>query len=40
MKKVCDDSSCDFTIVDCFDECSVRRAFAGSVESVTVVDVS
>ena len=28
----------DFAIVGCFEECSVRRAFAGGVEAVAGVD--
>ena len=36
--QICDDSSCDFSVIGCFEEFSVRAAFPGSVEAVAVVD--
>ena len=36
--QICDDSSCDFSVIGCFEECSVWGAFAGGVEAVAIVD--
>lgn len=38
MLELCCDAACDFPIVDAFAEFSVRGAFSGGVDAVSVVD--
>ena len=38
MLELCCDAACDFQIVDAFEEFSVRGAFSGGVDAVSVVD--